>query len=328
MELIKDISARTARLLENGFYKDEGVRKTELVHAPLLSKATGLNIWFKCENLQRTGSFKLRGATSALLNLSHERVEDGVLVASSGNHGAACALAGSLLDIAVTVYVPESIAPGKEAKIKAAGATIVKVPGPSDRAELAAAKEATKSGKPYISPYNHPDTIAGQGTIADEIISDLPEVDMIVASVGGGGLICGISARMQDLKQGVHMLACSPSQSPAFMESLKAGKVVDLPDLPTLSDGTAGGLDDDSITMPLGKALISEMVSVTEIEIAHTMKLIFQETGMVVEGAAAVALGGLLECMDDHQGKTAVIILCGGNVTNERFQEAIEMTHD
>ena len=319
---IASIADRIAALLEGPFYSDAGVVKTPLEYSAALSGLSGCSVYLKCENLQTSGSFKIRGATSAVLNLSEADKVKGVITASSGNHGAATAMAASALGITVTIYVPESISAFKEEKISRCGATLIKVPGGGEIAEREAARVAGEKGLTYISPYNHLDIIAGQGTVGEEILADLPDVDAIFASVGGGGLISGIGCRVYPQ---VEILGCWPEHSPAMLECMKAGKVIDVPEQATLSDGTAGGVEEDALTLPLCKALISSSVTVSESEIAHAMKLVHDHHGYVIEGAAGVALAGLLQNSGRHQGGNVVIVLCGANVSEDTFKAAMEM---
>jgi threonine dehydratase len=320
------IADRIAALLDGPFYSDTGVLKTPLEYSAALSELSGCSVYLKCENLQTSGSFKIRGATSAVLNLSEADKVKGVITASSGNHGAATAIAASALGIPVTIYVPESISAMKEEKISHSGATLIKVPGTGEIAEREAARVAREQGLTYISPYNHADIIAGQGTIGEEILADLPEVDAIFASVGGGGLISGIGCRVSRSNPAVEIVGCWPEHAPAMLECMKAGKVIDVPEQSTLSDGTAGGVEEGALTLPLCKALISSSVTVSESEIAQAMKLVHDHHGYIIEGAAGVALAGLLKDSERYQGKNVVIVLCGENISEDRFEAAMEMT--
>ncbi|GAA4651313.1 threonine/serine dehydratase [Kistimonas scapharcae] len=317
------IVAKTQALPDAAFYADGRVVKTPLVYSEPLSALTGCKVYLKCENAQTTGSFKIRGAVSAMLRLAPEDRVKGVLTASSGNHGAATATAATALGIPVTIYVPESISPTKEQKILATGAKLVKVPGSSDQAEKVAARDAREQGLTYVSPYNHADVIAGQGTIGREILSDLPDVEAVFVSVGGGGLISGLGANILSVKPDVEIVGCWPSNAPAMLECLRAGKVIDVKEQDTLSDGTAGGVDDDAITLPLCQSTITETLTVSEDDIANAMRLVHNAHGYVIEGAAGVAVAGLLQAKAHYQGKTVVVVLCGQNITDAVFQRVI-----
>ena len=252
----------TKSLLEQGFYTKEGVCKTPLIHANKLSKSLGCELYLKCENLQNTGSFKIRGATSAISRLSSTQKAAGVVTASSGNHGVGTALAGKTLGVPVNIFVPESVSAIKADKILSMGATLHRVSGGTESAERAAQVFAEQYQLTYISPYNHLDVIAGQGTIAYEIIDKLTELDGLIVSVGGGGLISGIGVNMRHLSPSTEIIGVWAEYSPVMLKCIEAGKIIDVLELPTLSDGTAGGLDDNAITLPLCQEFITQRKTV------------------------------------------------------------------
>jgi threonine dehydratase len=320
---IADISSKTGALLNQAFYSEGGVVKTPLLHSPALSELSGCNLYLKCENLQTTGSFKIRGATSAILNLPAGEKE--VVTASSGNHGAATATAAKAHGISVSIYVPEAINEVKENKIISAGATLVKIPGPGDNAEAEAARVAAERELSYISPYNHADIVAGQGTLGAEILDQLPEVNAIFASVGGGGLISGIGCHLHTHKPGTEIVGCWPGNSTAMLQCMRAGKVIEVSEENTLSDGTAGGVEQGSLTLNLCEDVISSTTTVSEWEIARAMALVHQHHDFIVEGAAGVALAGLLQNPDAYKGRNVVIVLCGQNIATEKFEFAMDL---
>jgi threonine dehydratase len=320
-----NINERILAVLNKPFYSPGGVVATPLVYSDHLSGVSGCNVYLKCENLQATGSFKLRGATSAILNLSDEDRRKGVITASSGNHGAATAAAAQAAGIPVSIYVPTSISGNKEKKITDCGARLIKIEGAGENAEREAVKAAQAEGLTYVSPYNHADVVAGQGTIAQELLDDLPDLDAVFVSVGGGGLIAGIGSGLKMRKPQVEIIGCWPENSPCMLECMKVGKVIDVVETDTLSDGTAGGLEPGAITVPLCQEVVSSTVTVSEYEIARAMKLVHQHHGYVVEGAAGVALAGLLKDPRQYAGKNVVIVLCGQNVAQEKFNFAMDM---
>ncbi len=322
------ISQKTTALLKMPFYSENGVVKTPLIFSKALSELSGSNVYLKCENLQTTGSFKIRGATSALLNLSDSDRAKGVLTASSGNHGAATAAAAKSLDIPVSIYVPSSISPMKEAKILKSGAELIKVDGQGENAEREAARVAKEDGLTFISPYNHADIVAGQGSIVKELLTDLPDVDAVFISVGGGGLISGIGSNMKTAKPETEIVGVWPAHADAMLECMKANEIVEIIEKDTLSDGTAGGIEAGSITLPLCQQVIDSKVLVSETEIAEAMKLLYREHDFVTEGAAGVALAGLLKDANKYQGKNVVIVLCGKNITEELFNLAMQMVEE
>jgi threonine dehydratase len=324
----KQIADNIETINAERFYSSAGVQITPLLHSQPLSQLHGANVYFKCEHRQTTGSFKMRGATNALLNLTSAQRRQGIVTASSGNHGATTVKAAVELNIPVTVFVPQEISPAKAEKISALGATLVKVPGQGENAEREALLWARQQQQSYISPYNDVNIITGQGSIAKELMQQLPQIDVVFASVGGGGLISGIGSYFSQFKPQVEIVGCWPENAPAMLQCIKAGKVVQVKEQPTLSDGTAGGIEPGSITLPLCMEVIDTSVCVNESMIAKSMYDIMQYTGDKVEGAAGVALAGFEQLSRQFQGKNVVIILCGGNIDQESFDKAIQQSKE
>lgn len=298
-------------------------RRTGLERSAWLSELTGADVWLKLEQQQRTGSFKFRGAMNRIASLSDEEQRRGVVVASSGNHGAACALAGQLLGVPVRVFTPTYATPTKQAKIKRLGAQLELVGDDCLDTERHARSVSEDEGRPYISPYDDPDVLAGQGTIGLEIAQDLPEVDGVIVAVGGGGLIAGIAAALKSAKPDVTILAASPERSPAVHACWLEKRWVDVPCHDTLSDATAGGVDPDSVTLPLCYDLVDRSVLVDESRIAPVLRSLFEEEGYLVEGAAGVAVAALLDDPAPWRDRRVVIPLCGGNLSRAQAQEVL-----
>lgn len=291
------------------------VAETPLIHAPGLSERTGARVLLKLENRQHTGSFKLRGATNKLLRLSPEERARGVVTASTGNHGLAVAHAASRLDVPAAIYLPESASPQKVAKLRTFPVELCFTPGADGvRAEVEARRVAEETGRVFVSPYNDLDVIAGQGTIAVELLRQEPALDAVFVAVGGGGLISGVAAHLKAGSRPVQVIGCQPVNSPVMLESIRAGHIVDMESLPTLSDGTAGGIEADAITFDLCRSLVDDWIVVTEEEIAAAMDLVLQEHGEVIEGAAGVAVAALLRTGRRFAGQNVAVIICGGNV--------------
>lgn len=287
------------------------VRHTPVEPSPLLSEISGASVYLKMENLQATGSFKLRGATNAVLSLAEEA--SSIVAASSGNHGLAVAHAARTAGLQPLLFVPEAAAPSKVEAIEALGAEIRRVEGDPVLAESEARSYARDAGLPYLSPYNDPAVVAGQGTIGVELEEDLAGIDVLFASMGGGGLISGAGGYLKS-RRGAAVVACSPVNSAVMHESLKAGRILDLPSFPTLSDGTAGGVEADSITFDLCRQVVDESLTVSEDEIRVAMRLIIGRHRTLIEGSAAVAVAGFLQTADRWAGKRVAIVLCGANV--------------
>ncbi len=291
------------------------IRETLLDPSPYYSQTTGANVYFKCENLQHTGSFKARGALNKILSLTDEDRSRGIVTASTGNHGAACAFAMKKVGAKGIVFVPETAAETKVANIQRRGAEIRAFGTDGLDTELHARQYAADNGMTFISPYNDVDVMAGQGTVGVELLRQLPDVDAVFVAVGGGGLMGGISSYIKAVKPTVEVVGCSPFNSKVMEESVKAGKVLALESLPTLSDGTAGGVELDSITFPLCRDNVDRYISVTEDEIATSMRTFMNAQHMMIEGAAAVPIAALMQDYAKYAGKNVAIVLCGANIS-------------
>jgi threonine dehydratase len=299
------------------------VRETPLDYSPYFSELTGANVYLKLENLQYTGSFKLRGAFNKLLSLSEEDRESGGVAASSGNHGAAIAHAMNKLGVAGPIFVPEQTSPTKVDAIKRAGGDVRYFGTDGLDTEMHAREYAEQNDMVYLSPYNDPDVIAGQGTCGVEIARQLSDVDAVFIAVGGGGLISGVGAFLKSVNPSLSVIACQPAASAVMTESVKAGKIVDMPSDPTLSDGTAGGIETDAITFDICREITDEFVLVSEEQIAAAMRGFMDSHHMLAEGAAGVAIAGLLQSGDKYKGKNVVVIICGGNISRETLKKVI-----
>ncbi|HEY3785298.1 MAG TPA: threonine/serine dehydratase [Steroidobacteraceae bacterium] len=296
---------------------------TPLQRSGPLSAALGCEVLLKCEHLQPTGSFKVRGATNKILLHAPQARRTGVITASSGNHGQALARMGAQAGISVKVYVAASAARPKIEAIRGLGAELVMIDGPPIEAELRARRDAAEQGRIYVSPYNDLDVIAGQGTIGMELLEQEPELDAVFISVGGGGLISGVGTALKKLRPQARVVGVWPENSPCMLRALEAGKIVDCEESETLSDGTAGAVEPGSVTLPLCLAVIDETATVTEQAIGQAMRAIAQAEHWIVEGAAGVALAGLTRRAADFRGRKVAVVLCGRNILLETFLRAI-----
>lgn len=293
------------------------IRKTPLEHSPYLSNLIDGNVYLKLDNIQKTGSFKFRGAVSKMTSISATEKEKGVVTASTGNHGAACSLAMSLLGIDGKIVVPTIVHKNKVNNILNLGGKVEYHGDDCLIAEERAQEISKTTGATYISPYNDPAIICGQGTMGYEIDQDLKNIDSVFVSVGGGGLICGVGGYLKSVQKNVKMVAVSPKNSCVMYESIKAGKQLDLPSDPTLSDGTAGGVEMGSITFELCQRIIDEFILVTEDEIADGIRIGVEKHHQLIEGAAGAAIAGFMKQKDKLNGQTVVIVMCGGNISSE-----------
>ncbi len=299
------------------------IRETPLDRSSFFSDLTGANVFLKLENLQFTGSFKLRGAFNKLLSLTPKQRAAGCVAASSGNHGAAVAFAMSKLDTKGVIFVPEGTSTTKVDAIKRAGGDVRFFGTDGLDTETHAREYAVENGMCYLSPYNDEDVVAGQGTCGVEIAKQLPQVDAIFIAVGGGGLISGVGSFLKSVNPMMSVIACQPAASAVMTESVKAGEILELPSQPTLSDGTAGGIEADAITFDLCRAVTDDYVVVSEDQIAEAMRQFIDAHHMLPEGAAGVALAGLSLRADSYKGKNVVVIICGGNISRETLKEVI-----
>ena len=299
------------------------VRCTSLIPSPALGAARDCTAYLKAENLQLTGSFKIRGALNKLIALKqagHSRVA----TASSGNHGMAVAYALRLTGLQGKIFLPRDVSVIKLRALEEEKADFQLVNGECLEAEREARKWADVGGIPYISPYNDPEIVGGQGTLGIELSRQVSQLDTVFIAVGGGGLISGVAAWLKGVNQQTRIVACSPLNSRVMHESLGAGRVLDMESLPTLSDGTAGAIEPESITFELCRALIDDFLLVTESEIEAAMKFVLERHRLVIEGAAGVAVAGFLKAAAPSQ--CCAVVLCGGNVSREILSQICSST--
>ena len=319
--MMEIISTTAAAAAEAAVRVAGQVERTDLIRSDAFSEALAANVWFKLENLQTTGSFKLRGATNRLMTLSDEDRAKGCVTASSGNHGAATACAMQKLGVKGVIFVPEQTSKAKVDKIKGYGGDVRLFGTDGLDTEQHAREFAEQNEMPYLSPYNDNEVVAGQGTCGIEILEQLPDVDAVFIAVGGGGLIAGVGAVLKTHNPNIRIYGCQPSQSAVMMRSVEAGEILDLESGRTLSDGTAGGIEAGSITFPLNEAIVDDWVSVDEAAIAEAMRRYMNDEGHTIEGAAGVAIAAMIERQDEIAGKNAVVVICGGNISDEVLEQ-------
>ncbi len=300
------------------------VLRTPLERATALGDELGSEVFFKLENCQHTGSFKLRGAANRLLTLSTEQLARGCVVASSGNHGAAVAYALQKLSAPGIVFVPEQTSVTKVKAIREFGGEVRFFGTDGLDTEQHARAFAEQQGMFYVSPYNDVEVIAGQGTCGIEIAEQIDRVDAVFVAVGGGGLISGIGSVLKGAFPGTRIYACQPQASPVMAESINAGRILDMPSAPTLSDGTAGGIESGSVTFGLCQAVVDEFILVSEAQVAAAMNLYLKAYGEPIEGAAGVAIAALIKRADLARARRVVVVICGGNVSPETLDSIAE----
>jgi threonine dehydratase len=303
------------------------VRKTPLDFSAQFSAETGANVYFKLENLQYTGSFKLRGASNKLMTLSSQQRSAGCVAASSGNHGAAVAYAMQKAQVTGVIFVPEQTSSTKVQAIRSYGGDVRYHGSDGLDTELHARAFAEQHGMVYLSPYNDIDVVAGQGSCGVELCEQLSHIDDVFIAVGGGGLISGVGSVLKRQAADTRIIGCQPGASPVMARSVEAGHIVDMPSEATLSDGTAGGIETDAVTFALCREIVDEFVCVGEAEIATAMCQYMDAEHQLIEGAAAVAVAAFLAEIRLHKAEFAdrnvVILICGANISRETLQKVI-----
>lgn len=299
------------------------VRRSELIYSHYYTEKLGIPIFFKCENLQRTGSFKIRGALNFMTAQPREMLRKGVITASAGNHAQGVAFSADLLGVAATIYMPEITPPQKVQATRDYGAEVILIGRNFDEACEAALKAQKTSGALFVHPFDDELVMAGQGTIALEILEELPDLRNLIIPVGGGGLIAGMSAALRELAPHVRIIGVESHAAPSMSASFAACKPVERPVSVTLADGIAvkrPGIK----TVPIICKCVDEIVQVEEENIALAIVSLLEKTKMLVEGAGAVTLAAALnQRISNLEGKT-VCLLSGGNIDVKTISQVVE----
>jgi threonine dehydratase len=296
---------------------------TPVVPAVGLSAGLGSPVVLKCENFQHTGSFKARGALNKTLSLTSDELTRGIVTASTGNHGAAVAYAARIVGAEALVVVPDNANPSKLAGIERLGGRLEVHGSDSVESELAARAIAQARGLTFISPYNDPQVIGGQGTLGLELLEQVDGLDAVFVAVGGGGLASGVAGIIKSHSPSTRVIGCSPTASAVMYHSLQAGHILDLPSGPTISDGTAGGVEAGTITFDILAAVLDHFVTVDEDAIRAAFLDLIEVEHMLVEGSAAMAYAAARTLAPATDG-TIAVILCGGNVGADRLRRLLD----
>jgi threonine dehydratase len=313
---LSDVQAAAERISSRKY-----VVRTPLERSVALSERCGTDVWLKFECFQSTGSFKLRGALYALMQLPDL---SSVVTASAGNHGLGVARAAQLLGMQATVVVPETASQAKVEALLHSGAELVQIGSTYDDAEAAGRYLAKQRRVPFISAYNDPAVVAGAGTVALEVLEDLPSARTLLVPAGGGGLIGGIGVAAHGIDPSIGVVGVQSVASPALHTALRAGSLINVDVLPSLADGLAGNVEAGSITLELLQQHVSEVALVEEDQIADAMRWLLHNEHVLVEGSAAVGVATLL------QGRPfdgpVVAVLTGRNVATAVLQQYVLTT--
>ena len=298
------------------------IYRTPTVHSDAISKLTGFEVFLKLENLQKAGSFKIRGAYFKMSRLSPSQKKMGVVAASAGNHAQGVALAASLLGIHATIVMPEGSSIAKQEATRSYGGKVILFGSDVDQA-LRHAKEMEKDGKIFVHPFDDEEIIAGQGTLGIEILEDVPEVETVVVPVGGGGLISGISTIVKRRRPRVRVIGVQSAHAPSAVASLAKRKIVEVKIRPTLADGIALRKIGER-AFPILQKNVDQIVTVQEDEIASAILMLMERKRVVAEGAGATPLAALLSGRPKIRGRRVVLVISGGNIDFNLLDRIIE----
>jgi len=296
---------------------------TDLDRSSTFSKLTGGEVYLKLENLQKTGSFKVRGAAYAMSQLTDKERKAGVIAASAGNHAQGVAYAATRLGIKSTIVMPKFSPVAKIQATQSYGAKVVLHGNVFDDALAYAKETAEKTGATFLHPFNDEDVIAGQGTIGLEILDDCPEVDVIAVPIGGGGLVSGISIAVKEQRPDVEIFGVEAASAASMQASFEAGKIMNAERMDTSCDGIAVKRP-GTITYRIAKDLLNGVVTVEELEVTRTLFLLLERAKIVVEPAGCVGLAAFQHGKIDIKGKTGVAILSGGNIDMSFLSKVVE----
>ncbi|MCK5146290.1 pyridoxal-phosphate dependent enzyme [bacterium] len=283
----------------------------------LLSDATGAKIFLKLENRQTSGSFKIRGVANKILSLNTSERSGKLIAASTGNHGAAFAHIISEFQLNGELFIPVGITSVKHKAIQKYGIPLISCGDDCVETESAARIAAKSDNSIFISPYNDIDIIIGQGTIGIELLDQIDRLDVVIIPIGGGGLISGIAAFLKQVKPAIQIIGCQPANSPVMAKSVKAGHIVSMHSLPTLSDATAGGIEPNAITFNICRDLVDKYVILDEDEIFSALRHLHLKENVIAEGGSAMTVAAVKKLGDELKGKGVALIISGGKIDPE-----------
>ena len=288
------------------------IHRTPILTNESLNQKVGAQVFLKCENMQKVGAFKFRGASNAVFSLSDEDAARGVCTHSSGNHAQALALAARMRGIPAYIVMPNNAPQVKKDAVAGYGGQITFCAPTLEAREATLTRIYEKTGANVVHPYNDERVIAGQGTATLELLEDVPDLEVIIAPVGGGGLLSGTSIAATEIKKGIRVIAGEPEMADDAYRSIKAGEIIPSANPKTIADGLLTSLG--KITFPIIQQRVEQIVTVSEQGIIDSMKFIWERAKIVIEPSAAVAVGVLWEKKIDLSGLKVGVILSGGNV--------------
>lgn len=306
-DVASDVEVAAARI-------DRHVRDTPLEESVVLSREVGARVLLKLESAQVSGSFKARGAFNKLLSLGPAERTAGIVTALTGNHALATAHALAVLGIQGEIFLPATASAVKVEALRARGAHLRFIEGDPGIAEVAARAYAGETGRVYMSPYNDREVIAGQGTIACELVETVDSFDSVMVPVGGGGLIAGIAGFLKARRPSVRVVACQPTALAVMTHSVAAGRLLELPSQASISDATVGLVEAGSLTFPICQTCVDEWALLEEGELRSAVRLIAEHHSVLIEGAGALAVAALRRRADHRRGQTIVLILSGSHI--------------
>lgn len=292
--------------------------RTPVLRSTSADESTGAQVFFKCENLQRTGAFKFRGAYNTLAQFTPEQRERGVLAFSAGNHAQAIALSASLLDMPAVIVMPEDAPATKMAATREYGAQVVTYNRYTEDREAISRRLAHERGMTLVPPFDHPHVIAGQGTAAMELLEEVPGLDYLFVCVGGGGLLAGSTLAAQAMAPGCRLVGVEPEAGNDGQQSFKAGHIVQIPTPHTIADG-AQTQALGQLTFPIIAEGVEDMVTATDEQLVQTLRFFAERMKIVVEPTGALAFAGARNGSVDVRGKRVGVLISGGNVDLPRY---------
>lgn len=298
---IKDARTRTETV----------VRKTPILTSEYFNDLLGMELFFKCENFQKTGSFKIRGASNAVFSLTDEEAKQGVACQSSGNHGGAIACAAHLKGIHADIVMAKSVSKAKIHNVKTYNGNMIFCNTMGERDELFL-KTVKDNNRISIHPYDNFDVMAGQGTITLEILEQVPEFDCVIVPIGGGGLISGISLALKELKPSAKLIGCEPENVDDTFQMYKANKRIEMAHRTSVADGLMAIVG--QLTLPIIQENVDDILLATEKEIIDTTRLVWERMKIVIEPSCALVLAALIKNKEKFVGQKIVLVITGGNV--------------